>query len=78
MPYILKKDREAAKDMFKDSGDFAYKLTTVYLEYLEQNGLRFKYFASLVGVVVLSLLELWRRVICPYEDRKRMENGDVY
>ena len=33
---------------------------------------------ALIGVLECAKLELYRRVATPYEDAKRIENGDVY
>jgi hypothetical protein len=93
MPYIPEEDREAALDMFKDAGDFAFKLTDDILEHLYQvqssefdpkhpdgwkKNLAFKDFALAVGVLEATKLELWRRMIVPHENKKCTENGDVY
>jgi len=79
-PYIDEDKREkASSEITGDEGDFAYKLTLDYLEWLSTKGInRFKHFATLVGTVMLSLLELWWRVIRPYERKKKEENGDVF
>lgn len=94
MPYIKEKDREAALDMFEDAGDFAYKLTDVILDYLFQktvkraitnedikgwkDKIKFSTYSHAIGVLECVKLELYRRMIAPYEDRKCEENGDVY
>ncbi len=84
MPYIPQKDREPAIDMFADSGDFAFKLTDDILEHLSQRfqldstPRRFQHYASAVGVIELVKLELWRRLIVPYEEEKIKKDGDVF
>jgi len=80
MPYIKHTERDWARgNITAPEGDFAYHLTLDYLKWLDTKGKRrFKHFASLVGIVILSLLELWWRVIRPYEDKKKKENGDVF
>ena len=46
-------------------------------EYLREKGNKYWRFCIVVGTMILCLLELWRRVISPYEDQKIKENGDV-
>jgi len=33
---------------------------------------------EVIGVLECAKLELYRRVAAPYEERKRIENGEVY
>lgn len=35
-------------------------------------------FALIIGTILLALLEIWRRMIVPYENKKTEENGDVF
>ena len=35
-------------------------------------------FNALIGVLECAKLELYRRAVAPYEDKKIAENGDVY
>lgn len=35
-------------------------------------------FALIVGTIILAVLEIWRRLIVPYEIDKCKENGDVF
>ena len=38
---------------------------------------RYWVFALITGTMFLCILEIWRRIIVPYEDKKIAENGDV-
>lgn len=38
---------------------------------------RYFHFAGWVGTMLLCILEVWRRMICIYEEEKIKENGDV-
>lgn len=83
MPYITEKRRHQIDMGYPyskcmDEGDLAYRLTGEYLLWMRAHEMRFKCFARLVGVIVLSLFEFWWRVVRPYEDKKKEENGDVY
>jgi hypothetical protein len=82
VPYILTTER-FDMDQKLDAvpvdgpGALAYAVTRLCQRHL--NGrLKFANLALVVGVLVCVTLELYRRVIAPYEDTKRAENGDVF
>lgn len=80
MPYIDPKERE---DLEKFSGavttgELNYEITTLVLEYVRKNGVAYSTFNDIAGAMVLALLEAYRRLVAPYEDTKRLANGDVY
>lgn len=90
MPYIpIERRREldaerdsnpyATGDRPKTAGELNYVLTETIIGYLE-DGLETGYreINEVVGVLECCKLELYRRVAVPYEDRKIVENGDVY
>jgi hypothetical protein len=61
---------------FKSAGDINYVLSSVLWKIFEKN----KNYAKaneLIGVLECIKLELYRRQIAPYEDKKIEENGDV-
>lgn len=79
MPYVDDGDR-----MFLDTGwdpstpgQLTYLLTKLVTEYLGDEP-RYADFASVLGCLEATKLELYRRGVAPYEDRKCAENGDVY
>lgn len=85
MPYIEPHLRGAIADQVGDTleaaegwsaGEFAYALALIFRAYIGPKS--FTKMALLFGVVILSLFELYRRVVAPYEERKKEENGDVY
>jgi len=80
MPYIPLIDRYNARGNPQDEGELAYSLTMLYVDWFRAKAKKrkFKTMASLVGVIVLSLLEFWRRVVVPYEQKKCDEEGDVF
>jgi len=80
MPYAPKKDRQIATIDPSDEGELAYHLTLDYLKWFRKHSAKrkFKFMAALVGTVVLSLLEFWRRVVIPYEKKKIKSDGDVF
>lgn len=85
MPYIDDKDREkfgeelvkVAKSI-ENAGQMNYVVTMLIKSYLERKGLRYQNLNDLLGALEGAKLELYRRVVAPYEDEKVDSNGDVY
>lgn len=81
MPYVSKRSRDelslADNLCVKDAGELNYCITTLIVNYL---GMVPKYadFNEAIGVLECAKLELYRRMVAPYEDTKCAENGDVY
>lgn len=77
MPYIKQIDRSIAYCAPINPGELNYTITKVVDGYL---GLEPNYakFAEAVSALECAKLELYRRLIAPYEDKKIIENGDVY
>lgn len=83
MPYISWQVRQEMDRALKPllglmltPGELNYVITTILLrcgcpaDYSDYN--------SLLGVLECVKLELYRRRVAPYEDKKKEENGDVY
>ena len=79
MPYIKQeiRDRLDAGGNMWTPGELAYVLNKTVLTYLPKRP-RFTDYATVFGVLILLLLELWHRLVRPYENKKWDENGDVY
>lgn len=88
MPYISQSDRDQwqelldyiGKDDFEDvtPGDLNYLITKLCKKYYyDKTGPSYGTLNELVGVLECAKLELYRRVLAPYEDKKIDENGDV-
>jgi hypothetical protein len=79
MPYIAKDGRARLTSSCKPItvGELNYTITKLIDTYL---GDSFHYadINAVVGVLECAKLELYRRLAAPYEDKKRVENGDVY
>lgn len=82
MPYIYlyhRADLELkSKIEAQDVGQLNYQITRLLLKYLEMKGLRYDTLNDIVGVLECSKSEFYRRVVMPYEEYKRQENGDIY
>jgi len=83
MPYISQDDR---LDLFTNdngpepnhAGELNCLFTSIIIKYIDQHGLRYSTLNDVIGVLECCKLELYRRIIIPYEDRKIAENGDIY
>ena len=85
MPYIKKQDREKFEDVLlyklpdtETSGELNYLITMVCQNYLHSKGVSYQTFNDIIGALEGSKLELYRRQLSVYEDKKIIENGDVY
>lgn len=82
MPYIKQERREEIG--FKTDhldpqtpGDLNYLFTKISYNYLENVGESYSAYNAIVGALECAKLELYRRRVAPYEDKKIEENGDV-
>jgi len=83
MPYIKesrKQEISAFGGCLRDSsaGDINYLFTQLCQQYLKIKGECYQTYNDLMGALEGAKLELYRRKIAPYEDKKIQENGDVY
>lgn len=84
MPYITNREPfsqglNALAPM--NSGELNYVISSVVSDYLYNttNGSpKYVDFNEVIGVLECAKLELYRRMVAPYEDQKIAENGDVY
>lgn len=83
MPYIPLKARKEIElgRTPKTAGELNYFITTTIFDYLRfPEGCRAGYtdWNEVVGVLECCKLELYRKMIAKYEDKKCKENGEVY
>lgn len=86
MPYINKEDRDYFEELelsmehyyIKNPGQLNYLFTLLIKQYIEQNKENYQTYNDIIGALESCKQELYRRKISPYEDRKIIENGDVY
>ena len=78
MPYIDKED-QAKYDAHKleHCGILNYAINQLVNDYIEQNGKCYQTFNDVTGALENAKLEIYRRMVAPYEDEKIIENGDV-
>lgn len=88
MPYINQEKRDAfwkdsalsylVQDIADCGGDLNYMFTMIVKEYIHKKGLSYATLNEIVGALECAKLELYRKVISKYEDKKCEENGEVY
>lgn len=82
MPYVPKMHRiNLEPRSFRDpesEGELDFQITRLAQKYLDTTEKRFADYARVIGVLESVKLELYRRVIAPYEDTKAAQHGDVY
>lgn len=86
MPYIAEDNRQEHAELLQSldklyymhPGELNFLITSILKKYIDLNGITYTSFNDLVGVLECAKLELYRRRIAPYENRKLARNGDVY
>lgn len=78
MPYIRKAARkELEPPVAYYEGDLNYLITRACMLYLDSKPECYDAYNEVIGVLECVKLELYRRKISQYEDKKIQENGDV-
>lgn len=81
MPYIKQHVREFLDQGVVDArlpGELNYLITQLIQDYLDNAEPSYTALNDIIGVLEAVKLEFYRRVVVPYEEQKRFENGDVY
>lgn len=80
MPYVEQSIRSALNHNYtrpQSPGELNYVLTEHIREYLGDSP-NYRRFNDVIGALECAKLELYRRMVAPYENKKCSENGDVY
>ena len=84
MPYIQQLRRvyftdaiDSLLDDISSPGELNFVVTSLLHGISEKRGLSYGQLNALVGVLECAKLEFYRHIVAPYEDGKRVENGDV-
>ena len=84
MPYINRGARKLLSEVAtgnvvpETAGQLSYLVTLLLDEYICHHGKDYAVLNQVIGVLECAKLELYRRILAPYEDKKCQENGDVY
>jgi len=86
MPYIKKEDRKQFEAALTDlsntlhststPGDLNYIFSRIANMYLS-HGLKYQKINDVIGALEGCKLELYRKVVVPYEEQKIKENGNI-
>jgi len=81
MPYI-KRDARIRLDQTGDPetvGELNYEISKLVNHYLIRKGeFRYEYLNEVIGALECAKLEMYRRVVVPYEEKKLAESGDIF
>ena len=79
MPYIKQSDREKFKILGipETAGQLNYLFTKISLSYIDSKELSYQLYNDVIGALEGCKLELYRKQISDYEDKKIIENGEI-
>lgn len=82
MPYIEPQLRtkidetvDELASLIRGPGMLNYAMTRLWHRLLKDSSIRYEHLRNIVGDMVMAILELYRMVAAPYEERKGMEHG---
>lgn len=80
MPYIPQEARDDIDNggVPTSKGELNYCITKLLVEYFRREGQGYSAINDCLGACEGAKLEFYGRIAVPYEQRKMMENGDVY
>lgn len=80
MPYIEKQQRNLINYnsiLPNTAGQLNYRIHTILEEYVKAAGVSYQTYNDMIGALEAAKLELYRRAVSGYEDKKIKENGDI-
>ena len=82
MPYINKKDRNkfiGIDTFIPDTvGELNYLFSMLCLNYLKKKGEKYQTYNDIIGALECAKLEIYRKKISKYENKKIKNNGDIF
>lgn len=92
MPYITKEQRYyinnnslnellddiSNEEIIENPGELNYTISSIVDTYLQKKGKNYTNLNEVIGVLECVKQEYYRRVVSPYEDLKKEENGDIF
>lgn len=83
MPYIKKERRlELSTTGWgtapNNPGELNFEISMICKDYMNLNGLSYATINDIIGALECAKLEFVRRIVNNYEDKKIVENGDIY
>lgn len=82
MPYIDPKRRELVRPTSNEpaetAGELNFQVTSLLNDYLNAKVVQYSTINDILGVLDAAAKEFYRRIAAPYEDKKMLDNGDVF
>ena len=80
MPYIKQELRGPLRKSLiaLEAGELNFLITDLCNRYLISKHESYATYNTVIGALECAKLEMYRRQVAEYEDRKKEENGDVY
>ena len=66
------------KEQPQNAGELNFLITHLISNYLSFKREKYQTYNDIIGALEGAKLEIYRRKIAPYEDKKMKDNGDVY
>jgi hypothetical protein len=60
-----------------DAGCFNFAVHKLIAQYISQNKESYQTYNDIIGALDCAKMEIYRRLVSDYEDRKIVQNGDV-
>lgn len=77
IPYDIRAKLDDGSQSPATPGELNYLLTQIVLDYLPGMP-RYEDYNAVLGVLAAMQHEIYRRMVAPYEDIKRAENGEIF
>jgi hypothetical protein len=80
MPYIEVEQRELInchQIQPSTAGQLNFKIHLILEQYAKTKGVSYQTYNDMIGALEAAKLELYRRGVSGYEDKKIVENGDI-
>lgn len=80
MPYLTQGERASLDEGRKamKGGDLNYQFSKLLNDFVSMKGLSYATINEAMGAIESAKQEFYRRVAGPYEDKKVIQNGEVY
>lgn len=80
MPYLNEGVRFSLTDgrLPMTGGELNYLISTMIDGFITRKGLSYSAINEAIGALECAKLEIYRRVASPYEQKKALENGEVF
>lgn len=78
MPYIPTEKRLGTVPVPETPGELNYLICRIVQSFMETHEHNYTTLNAAIGAVECAKLELYRRLVVPYEDAAILKNGDVF